>query len=67
MNSLKFVSILLLIFGGILFIIGLWLYWTTNPISGWAGFSVVTGLLFLFGAIIFLCVSQQYDTPETID
>lgn len=61
MHALKFVSILLLISGALIFAAGLFLYWTTDPISGWAGGLIVIGLLFLLGSIIMLCVSLQYD------
>lgn len=61
MHFLKITGILILIIGIILFTIGLLLYWRTNPISGWASFNLTMGTLLLLGAIILLCVSQQYD------
>lgn len=61
MHALKVTSILILLAGIGLFILGLVLYWTTNPISGWASASIMIGLLFLLGAIIMLAISEQYD------
>jgi hypothetical protein len=62
MNWTKIFSILLFLSGAVFFSLGIYLYWTTNPISGWASILVMTGLLFLLGAIVFLCIGQQYDT-----
>lgn len=61
MHGLKLLSIILLISGGTVFAIGLWLYWITNPVSEWASAFTMIGLLFLLGAIILLCIGQQYD------
>ena len=63
MHPLKIFSIILLILGALTFSGGLWLYWITNPISGWASAFIMTGILFLLEAIVLLCVVQQYELP----
>lgn len=61
MHILKFISIILLLSGVGFFAAGLWLYWTTNPISNWASVLIMIGIIVLLGAIILLIISLQYE------
>lgn len=63
MHSTITTSIILLFLGITFLILGIWLYWTTNPISNWASPSVVIGILLLLGAIIALCLGQNAEIP----
>lgn len=61
MQIFKILSIISLIGGIIIFFGGIWLYWVTDPVLGWASVLVTLGLLFLLIAIIFICLGQEYD------
>lgn len=61
MHPLKIVSIVLLALGAIIFAAGLIILWKAPPPYSWASIYIMLGILFLLGAIIILCVSQQYD------
>lgn len=63
MHGLTLLSILFLLFGATILSLGIWLYWTTNPISGWAGTNVTLGVLLLLGAIVFLSIGLYYEQP----
>lgn len=66
MHPLKVVSILLLIAGAIIFAVGVFILWRCQPPYGWASIFIMFGILFLLGAIIMICIAQQYDMKSPI-
>jgi len=62
MHPLKSSSILILIAGIILFVTGIIMYWTINPVSASINGFVMAGILIMLGAIILLGISIEYDT-----
>lgn len=67
MHGLTIASIILLIFGIITFLSGTYLLWKTSPPYSVASLLITTGLLFMLGSIVALCISLQYNNkPEII-
>lgn len=68
MNSLKITSIALLVFGFIIFVIGLILFWTvSSPTSNaWASVSIMLGVIIILASIIFLCLSHHYESQNQL-
>lgn len=67
MHFLKIFSILLLIIGAILFVVGLIWYMQSGPPYGYVSAVITIGLLLILGSIVMLCVSLQYDMKSPIE
>ncbi|CAH6420255.1 Hypothetical protein HVR_LOCUS1143 [uncultured virus] len=67
MHWLKIVSIILVIAGTIIFVAGLILLYFGNPPYGTVSALLIIGLLFILGAIIMLCVAQEYDQKSPVE
>jgi len=65
MHVVKIISIILLISGIIVFVGGLIILWRSTPPYGWASILILIGILFLLGAIITLCIGQQYEQSSS--
>jgi hypothetical protein len=67
MNSIKVISVLILLLGIAALTVGLIIYWYTLPVSPWASVLVLIGILLMLGAIILLCIGIHYDLEQSIE
>jgi heme A synthase len=61
MNWFKIASVLLLLGGLVLLVIGLAILNFLTEVPAWNTVIIIIGLLFMLGAVVMLCLALQYD------
>ena len=62
MVNSEYISIILMVVGVIITIIGIIIYWVINDyVSILASMSIIFGFLLILGSIIIICTNEKYD------
>jgi hypothetical protein len=62
MNIFTLASIIIMILGIVIFGFGFFACWTNDITPYWGDVLIAIGMLFLFGSIVMLCISTDYDS-----